>query len=84
MNNIPIMNLDEQIKYQKRIRNRHNRIIQMSRFWSVELSELQQDCQHFDVTRIARSDTGNFDPRQDCYWYDCKCNDCGKRWQEKQ
>lgn len=49
-----------------------------------ELDELRESCSHPHATRIVKSNSGNYDPSADAYWYDCKCPDCGKRWQEDQ
>lgn len=45
---------------------------------------LQRICDHVNVKKVARSNTGNYDPSADCYWYDCKCPDCDKFWMEDQ
>jgi len=49
-----------------------------------ELECLQRECPHPKAKRVPRSNTGNYDPSQDCYWYDCHCPDCGLRWTEPQ
>lgn len=51
---------------------------------SKSILALQQQCTHPVVTRIPKSDTGNYDRSQDRYWYDCRCVDCDKRWLEDQ
>ena len=45
---------------------------------------LRSQCGHYDVKKIARSNTGNYDPSADSYWYDCTCPDCDKFWMEDQ
>ena len=50
----------------------------------TKLAKLQNDCSHVGHSRIARCDVGNYDPNNDCYWHECECNDCGKRWRESQ
>lgn len=56
-----------------------------------ELNELerkieayQTKCQHQGVVKTPRADTGNYDPNDDRWWYDCKCEDCNKFWTETQ
>lgn len=44
----------------------------------------QEECPHEYVTRKARSDTGNYDPSQDSYWYELTCKCCSKFWTEDQ
>jgi hypothetical protein len=46
-------------------------------------NNLQRECPHERVTRMPRSDGGDYYNSPE-YWYDCVCNDCGKRWTEKQ
>lgn len=36
------------------------------------------------VTRVAGSNTGNWCPDDDSYWYDCTCSLCNSKWQEDQ
>lgn len=50
----------------------------------AQLLKLQDECQHPDVKKVARANTGNYDPSADSYWNDCKCPDCGKHWVEDQ
>lgn len=48
----------------------------------VAIRDLQDSCPHNDVTRVHKSDTGNWCKSDDAYWTDCKCNVCGKVWTE--
>lgn len=50
----------------------------------AELVAHQNRCKHLKVVRIPRGNTGNYDPTQDCYWLDCSCETCLKRWTEDQ
>jgi hypothetical protein len=50
----------------------------------VELRELQKGCKHKHVVKTARSDTGNWCPSDDSYWYTFECPECGKYWTEEQ
>ena len=45
---------------------------------------LQLNCEHPFASREPKADTGNWCKDDDKYWYDCKCPDCGKVWQEDQ
>lgn len=49
-----------------------------------DLASLKESCTHPNVAKIAKSDTGNWCPVDDAYWYECKCPDCDKRWNEDQ
>jgi hypothetical protein len=50
------------------------------------IETIQSECSHPSscVTKIADSDTGNWDKRDDSYWYDCRCDLCDKIWMEDQ
>lgn len=52
----------------------------------TQIDRIQEQCSHPDaaVTRVAKSDTGNYDRTQDAYWYECECKLCEKRWTEDQ
>lgn len=43
---------------------------------------LQDDCQHKNLNKEYKSNTGNYDPSCDSYWIEYECLDCGKRWDE--
>ncbi|SOK58350.1 hypothetical protein [Yersinia phage fHe-Yen9-04] len=49
-----------------------------------ELLKFQEECTHEYVQIRARSNTGNYDPSQNSYWYEIKCKCCNKRWDEDQ
>lgn len=53
---------------------------------SAELKEIQDECSHPEscTTKVAKSNTGNYDPSCDRYWYDFHCSLCDKRWSEDQ
>lgn len=44
----------------------------------------QSKCKHINILKTPHSNTGNFDPNDDCYWYVCKCENCNKVWTENQ
>ena len=44
------------------------------------LAELQILCQHPNVEKTYKGNTGNYDPSADSYWIDWRCPDCDKRW----
>ncbi len=44
----------------------------------------QAKCKHTKVIKVANSDTGNWCPADDSYWYDCACPTCLKSWTEDQ
>ena len=45
-----------------------------------KIEALQDVCKHPNVTKVSRSDTGNYDPYEDRYWKEYSCPDCDKRW----
>lgn len=49
-----------------------------------KMYEFQENCPHTYLKIKARSDTGNYDPSQDSYWYEIECKCCGSRWNEDQ
>lgn len=51
-----------------------------------ELIQIQSECSHpaSCLEKTAHSNTGNYDPSSDCYWYDFHCSLCDKRWSEDQ
>lgn len=50
----------------------------------AEMSKLQDICQHENVSKKHKSNTGNWDPHSDCYWTEFRCPDCSKFWMEDQ
>lgn len=52
--------------------------------WNTRLQLYQESCAHLNVDKVTESNTGNYDPSQDSYWYNCKCLDCNKQWMEDQ
>lgn len=49
-----------------------------------ELARVQKYCKHKRATKIARANTGNYDPMDDRYWYECECPTCLLTWYEDQ
>lgn len=68
----------------EKIRKRYAKIEAKQAKWENAERELQAVCTHPSVTKKACSNTGNYDPSADSYWYECKCPDCGKQWNEDQ
>lgn len=67
---------DEQIKYfielkQKKIED-----------CKLDILKLQKICPHNNLEYIHGSNTGNYDPTQDIYWVEYRCNICKKHWTE--
>ena len=50
----------------------------------LKIEAYQTKCQHSNAVKTPRADTGNYDPTNDRYWYECTCEDCNKYWIEKQ
>lgn len=51
---------------------------------SQVIQQIQEDCPHTDVKKVPKSDTGNWCPQDDSYWYECRCPECDKFWTEDQ
>lgn len=49
-----------------------------------KIESYQSKCKHEEVVKTPRSNTGNYDPNDDRYWYECKCKNCNKYWIEDQ
>lgn len=51
-----------------------------------EISRLQSQCPHLNAKKIPKSDADDWDaPGKGVhYWYECKCQDCNKYWEEPQ
>ena len=60
------------------------RIVAMRSRLSQELYALQDACPHNDKTGKYGSNTGNYDPSEDSYWYEINCKCCKKAWSEDQ
>jgi hypothetical protein len=43
-----------------------------------QLKLLQSECKHENVHVKYESNTGNFDPMEDCWWIVVNCKDCDK------
>jgi hypothetical protein len=48
------------------------------------LKEIQNICNHPNVSKEYKANTGNYDSSADRYWINFHCPDCDKRWQEDQ
>lgn len=50
-----------------------------------ELRQIQNFCQHSNVAKINKCDSGGpMTGREGAYWRECNCPDCGKYWTEPQ
>lgn len=49
-----------------------------------QILKIQNSCKHKEVIKVDNSNTGNWCPDDDSYWYECHCPDCGKCWLEDQ
>lgn len=47
-----------------------------------ELRQIQDECSHPHscLKKEAHSNTGNYDPSNDCYWNNFHCSLCDKKW----
>ncbi len=52
----------------------------------MKVAKIQEACDHPKETldKVARANTGNYDPSSDHYWWDLHCHKCNKTWMEDQ
>jgi hypothetical protein len=62
------------------IRRKHINITGKITTLQEQIKQLQELCQHTNVEKKYKANTGNYDPSADSYWIDWRCPDCGKRW----
>jgi len=48
-----------------------------------KLEAIRDTCPHYDSEYRNRGNTGSWD-REDVFWREYECHDCGKRWQTDQ
>lgn len=72
----------EQIIRQKVIRETKTELDVSVKEMLGKVEILQDICTHPNVTKISKSNTGNYDPHGDKYWKECRCPDCDKYWRE--
>ena len=72
------------VRNQEYILSKRTRLEEEQTALGVELTSLQDYCEHPNVNKENKANTGNYDPSADHYWKDCKCPDCGKWWREDQ
>jgi hypothetical protein len=56
---------------------------EINSLWS-KIDRIKDKCKHLFVDTVLKSDTGNYDPTQDCYWKEMTCLTCEKQWNEDQ
>ena len=66
------------------IRERMDQLLQIKEETRMAIHLLQEKCEHEEVNVQPGSNTGNYDPTADSYWYDYICRSCDKRWREDQ
>ncbi len=49
-----------------------------------QINTIQLLCPHENVIKKYGANVGNYDPSEDSYWIDCRCEDCDKIWREDQ
>ena len=49
----------------------------------AELDAVQAICEHPNAVKVNKGSAGHFE-RDDRYWRECECPDCGKKWSEDQ
>lgn len=69
---------------QKQIHQKYLNAREEIAHWNKIIDNIQASCTHPMATKEAKADTGNWCPADDSYWYEYKCPDCGRFWQEDQ
>jgi predicted RNA-binding Zn-ribbon protein involved in translation (DUF1610 family) len=64
------------IKYQ------YDKMVEVINRMNLEIKALQLTCNHAFATKKHCGSTGNYD-RDDSYWTEFKCPECGKNWTER-
>lgn len=67
-----------------KIATKVQRIIEKREDLLKQLMVLQEECTHPNVHKKGGSNTGNYDPSADAYWWTFNCPDCIKYWREDQ
>lgn len=66
------------------IKKRYERLLKKEAEIADKITALQEECPHIGHSIVYKSDTGNWDPSEDCYWTENKCHNCGKFWMAAQ
>ena len=69
---------------QEEIRKKWESIDRREENLAKELNRLQAACQHPNLEKTHKANTGNYDPSADSYWIEFRCPDCRVRWNEDQ
>lgn len=67
----------------KQIRNKIITIKKKYKLLSDKEKEIQNNCPHINLTYENKGNSGGWD-REEYYWRNWDCRDCGKRWQTDQ
>jgi len=68
----------------EQVRSKYESIDRREERLARELNKLQALCNHPNLEKTYKSDTGNYDPSADSYWTEHRCPDCRARWNEEQ
>jgi hypothetical protein len=51
-----------------------------------KIVDIQENCNHPEsaLEKKGNSSTGNWDPMDNCYWWEFHCKLCDKRWTKEQ
>lgn len=66
------------------IRRKMKTILKHQAIWRTAEIDLQNQCNHVNVDKTYKGNSGNYDPSANSYWIEFKCSDCGKFWTEDQ
>jgi len=61
---------------QRKIKSLNNRINKLH----ADIKNIQNECEHENLTYKYWGSSGNYDPSADVYGIDWRCQDCGKFW----
>ena len=73
----------KQIERSESIVKRRHAIEAKIKEWSNKLVALESECPHYNSWYENKGSTGSWD-RDDSFWRDYECEDCGKRWTTEQ
>ena len=67
---------------QQKVKEKYLSLLRKKEKILKDIASLQQSCFHTDRLKEHQSNTGNFDPSDDCYWIKYTCPDCGLVWDD--
>lgn len=63
-----------------KIRIEFERLTDIINSAASDIEKLRAQCKHIRTEKKYGSNTGNYNPTENCYWTDFTCCACGKWW----